>query len=179
MIPCSLDTGTQNWTGLLVTSSLWQQARIPFLVGLWNSPKFLNIATPITRWSSPIVFDGLTAHNLISKTKARLIRSPLLLGQNPHFAICWVNQPSCFLIKCQKNTLWIQILLVGIHSNPQSCFFFVFTFEVAKNPHVFFLGAFFTQPFLDRSEGGWPVGTGYASQLGEWDVYHLSTGNLT
>ena len=60
MIPCSLDTGTQNWTGLLVTTSLWQQARMSFLVGLWNSPKFLNIATPITQWSSPIVFDGLT-----------------------------------------------------------------------------------------------------------------------
>ena len=37
--------------------------------------------------------------------------------------------------------------MVGIHSNPQSCFFFVFTFEVAKNPHVLFLGAFFTQPW--------------------------------
>ena len=44
---------------------------------------------------------------------------------------------------------------------------------------MFFSRSFFTQPFLDRSEGGWPVGTGYASQLGEWDVYHLSTGNLT
>ena len=151
MIPCSLDIRTLNSTGFfLFTSSLWR--RISFHNGrFWNQSCAKRGTHHSMRFSHGI-------------TTAMVGQNPLPFAESMSEIIRFAESNAKKKMMIPNSSWWGFIKI----KNPQTCFcLHVSYLKWPRIPQVLWLRAEDSWRFW-RSEGGRPVGTGDASQLGCW-----------